>query len=84
MGYEASFKLHERLEVKNLLNYLCMKLNVWGNALHNTLHMVHNLGSPFVCGMVIVVRYYVCKTVIATSSKLDIGRIQSKHCPWII
>ena len=41
-----------------------MKLTVWCNALH----MVHNVGSPIVCGMVIVVRYFVYETVIETSS----------------
>ena len=77
MEYEASYKLHERLEVKKLSNDLCMKLGVWCNALHSTLHMVHNVGSPLVLGMVVVFGHFVCETVIATSSLLDNGIIQS-------
>ena len=56
------------LEVDKLNIYLCMKLTVWCIALHNALHMVHNVGSPIVCRMVIVVRHFVYETVIATSS----------------
>ena len=57
------------LEVEKWKIYLCMKLTVWCNALHNALHMVHN-----------VVRYFIYETVIATSSWLDNGLIKSKHC----
>ena len=48
--------------LKNLISYsdfLDIKLTVW----YNTLDMQN------------VVRHYVCETVIATSSKLDIGRM---------
>ena len=57
-----------------------MKLTVWCNTLHNALHMVHNVGSPIVCRMVIVVGHFVYETVIATSNKLDNGLTKSKHC----
>ena len=56
------------LEVEKLKIYLYMKLTFWCIASHNALHMVHNVGSRIVCGMVIVIRYFVYETVIATSS----------------
>ena len=56
------------LEVDKLNIYLCIKLTVWCNELHNALHMVYNVGSPIVCRMVIIVRHFVYETFIATSS----------------
>ena len=56
------------LEVEKLKSHVCIKLTVWCNVLHNALHMVHNLGSPIVCGMGIIGRYFVHEMVIATSS----------------
>ena len=56
------------LEVEKLEIHLCSQLTVWCNALHNALHMVHDPGSPIVCGMDIVGRCFVYETVIATSS----------------
>ena len=72
MEYEASFNLHERLEVKN---YFCIELSVRCDALHDALHVVHNVVCQFVCETVNVVRCFVCETVIATSSELDFGLI---------
>ena len=66
MKYHLSFM--NVLEVEKLKNYLRMKLTVWCNVLHNALHMAHNVGSPIVCGMDIVGRYFVYETVTPTSS----------------
>ena len=46
--------------------------------------MVHDVGSPFACEMVIVSRYFVCETVIATSSQLDNELVKFKHCGLVI
>ena len=59
MEYEASFKLHERLEVKKSSNLLVYEVD---GLVQYITHMMHN-----------VVRHFVCETVIATSSELDIG-----------